>query len=565
MVKSNAKMWESLLKFAIGIVLILLLNVIASKYLFRYDLTEEKRYSITNATENMLGKLDDVVYVDVYLAGDLPAGMKRLKAAIGERLDEFKIYSNNNIQYKFIDPSQATSEKARNEFYRNLAQKGLQARRLFDNVDGKRTEKIIFPGAIITYGEREKVVSFLKGAGGQAAINQSIEGVEYELASGIRSLTNDERKKIGLLKGHEESDSLVLAGLTNVLLEEYNVYNVNLSEKETLEGYDAIIVSKPKKAFSSQDKYKIDQYIMRGGNVLFFLDQLYVDIDSALNQGTFALPIDVNLDDMLFKYGVRINRDLVQDLSSGVVPVIVNMIGDQPDIKNFEWPFFPIINQFSNHPIVKNSDAIYTKFISTIDSVKADGITKTPLLFSSKYSRKLGAPLMVSLNDIRNINKDNFKNNTPFVVAYILEGEFTSLYKNRILPKGISKSSFVPKGKAAKVLVVADGDLIENEFSMKNGRPVEMGYSEFMRKKFANEAFIKNALQYMTDNEGIITARSKEIKMRSLDKIKVQEERFFWQVLNIGLPLLLLLLFGVLKFFIRKRKYSNFTNETDHV
>lgn len=561
MVKSNAKMWESLLKFAIGIVLILLLNVIASKYILRYDLTEEKRYSITDATENMLDKLDDVVYVDVYLAGDLPAGMKRLKAAIRERLDEFKIYSNNNIQYKFIDPSQATSEKARNEFYRNLAQKGLQARRLFDNADGKRTEKIIFPGAIITYGEREKVVSFLKGAGGQAAINQSIEGVEYELASGIRALTNDERKKIGLIKGHGESDSLSLAGLTNVLLEEYNVYNVNVSEKEAIEGYDAIIISKPKKAFSAQEKYKIDQYIMMGGNALFFIDQLYVDIDSALNQGTFALPIDVNLDDMLFKYGVRINRDLVQDLSSGVVPVIVNMIGDQPDIQNFEWPFFPIVNQFSKHPIVKNSDAIYTKFISTIDTVKADGITKTPLLFSGKYSRKLGAPLMVSLNDIRNINKENFKNNTPFPLAYILEGEFSSLYKNRILPIGMSKSSFVKKGKPAKVLVVSDGDLIENEFSMKNGQPVEIGYSEFMRKKFANEAFIKNALQYMTDNEGIIMARSKEIKMRSLDKIKVQEERFFWQVLNIGLPLLLLLLFGVLKYFLRKRKYSNFIND----
>ena len=561
MVKSNAKMWESLLKFAIGIVLILLLNVVASKYIVRYDLTEEKRYSITEATENMLGKLEDVVYVDVYLEGDLPAGMKRLKSAIRERLDEFKIYSNNNIQYKFIDPSQATSEKARNEFYRNLAQKGLQARRLFDNVDGKRTEKIIFPGAIITYGERENVVSFLKGAGGQAAINQSIEGVEYELASGIRALTNSERKKIGLIKGHGESDSLSLAGLTNVLLEAYNVYNVNVSEKEAIEGYDAIIISKPKKTFSAQDKYKIDQYIMRGGNALFFLDQLYVDIDSALNQGTFALPIDVNLDDMLFKYGVRVNRDLVQDLSSGVVPVIVNMIGNQPDIKNFEWPFFPIINQFSKHPIVKNSDAIYTKFISTIDSVKADGIIKTPLLFSGKYSKRLGAPLMVSLNDIRTINKEDFRNNTPFPVAYILEGEFTSLYKNRILPKGISKASFTEKGKPAKVLVVADGDFLENEFSMKNGQPVEMGYSEFMRKKFANEAFIKNALQYMTDNEGIITARSKEIKMRALDKIKVQEERFFWQVLNIALPLLLLLLYGVSKYFLRKRKYSNFKNE----
>ena len=551
-------MWESLLKFGIGIMVLVLLNLLAAKRIVRIDLTEEKRFTISDPTKSMLKNLDDVLYVEVFLDGELPAGMKRLRTAIRERLDEFAVFSDNKIQFRFVDPSQAVSDNARQEFHDNLAKRGLQPIRLFDNEGGKNVAKIIFPGAIITYHEEEKPVLLLRGKGGQSAINQSVEGLEYELATAIRSLTNREKKKIGLIKGHQESDSLMLAGLTSVLSESYHVFNVNLPDKEHLEGYDAVIIAKPKKAFSEADKFKLDQYIMKGGKALFFLDQLYVNEDSALSQGTVALPVDVNLDDQLFKYGVRVNRDLVLDLSSGVMPVIVNMIGDEPEIQNFKWHFYPIINQFGKHPIVKNSDAIYAKFVNTVDTVKADGIVKTPLLFSSRYAKRVNSPARISLAEITQLGQNDFPPQEPLPVAYLLEGSFNSLYANRFLPEGFDQQDFIKKGIPTKVMVVGDGDIIENEFSLKTRQPVELGFSEFMRQKFANEDFIKNALQYMMDDQGLITARNKEIKVRPLDEVKVSQERLFWQVTNLGLPVVLIVVYGLLRYYWRKRRFTRF-------
>lgn len=556
-IKSD-RMWKSLLQFGIGLMLVFLVNQLVSLYIVRVDITEEQRFSISDATKNMLKNLSGNVFVEVYLDGEMPAGMKRLKNAVEERLEEFQIYSDHKINFQFNDPSIAISDQARNEFYTSLARRGLQQINLIDNEDGKNVRKIIFPGAIINYQEREIPVLLLRGKGGQQAINESIENLEYELASNIKSLTQTERKKIGLIKGHQESDSLSLAGLTSVLAEIYNVYNVNLPEKEVLEGYDAVIIAKPKRAFSENDKLKLDQFIMNGGKALFFLDQLYVNEDSALIGGTVAIPIDVNLDDLLFKYGVRINRDLVQDLSSGVMPVIVNMIGNEPEIQNFKWHYFPIINSFGIHPIVKSSDAIYTKFINTIDTVKADGILKTPLLFTSQYSKKINSPVRVALEDINKLGQNDFLNYKPLPVAYLLEGGFTSLYKNRFKPKGSRINDVVEQGISTKVLVVADGDIIENEFSFKTRQPVELGYSEFMQRKFANGDFIKNALQYMLDDEGLILARNKEIKLRPLDEIKVKQEKLFWQVINLGLPILLIVVYGLMRYYWRRRKYSRF-------
>ncbi len=555
---NSGKMLESLLKFGIGFMVIMLVNLLVSNYILRVDLTEEKRFTISEATKSMLRDLDDVIYIEVFLEGELPAGMRRLKTAIRERLDEFRVFSRHKIQFQFIDPSQAISDKARQEFHSNLANRGLQPIRLFDNEGGKNVAKIIFPGAIITYHEQEKPVMLLRGKGGQSAINQSIEGLEYELASAIRTLTSREKKKIGLIKGHGESDSLSLAGLTNVLAESYNVFNVNLPERNRLEGYDAVIIAKPRKPFSEADKFKLDQYIMSGGKALFFLDQLYVNEDSALSHGTFALPVDVNLDDQLFKYGARVNRDLVLDLSSGVMPVIVNMIGDKPEIQNFKWHYYPIINQFGKHPIVKNSDAIYGKFINTIDTVKAAGIVKTPLLFSSRYSKKVSAPARVALEDIVKLGQKDFEQREPFPVAYLLEGSFNSLYRNRFIPKGLGEQDLIEKSVPTKILVVGDGDLIENEFSMKTRQPVELGFSEFMKQKFANEDFIKNSLQYMLDDHGLITARNKEIKIRPLNEVKVSEERLFWQVLNMGLPIVLIIIYGMVRYYWRKRRFTRF-------
>jgi ABC-2 type transport system permease protein len=562
MVNWNSRKLGALLVFANVVVLIILVNMLAGQYFFRIDLTEEKRYSIAEPTKEMLRELEDVVYVEVYLEGDLPSGVKRLQRSIRETLEEFRVYAGRNLQYKFVDPSQAGSTQARNQFYRSLAQKGIQPTNLYDTEDGKRIEKLIFPGAVISFGGRETSVMLLKGKRGVSPdeqLNQSVENVEFELASAIEKLSKLERKRIALIEGHGELDSLEGAGMTSSLLEYYDVFRVDLSEKENLLGYNAIIVAKPRTAFSAQDKYKIDQFIMKGGKALFFIDAMAVDMDSAgMPGGAYAFPYELNLDDMLFKYGARVNKDLVQDMNAGAYPVVTGSFGDQSQIRLLPWPFFPIMNYYGTHPIVKNLDAVYGKFISSIDTVKAEGITKTPLVYTSNYSRDLTMPVRVSLNDMRKDLDPNTFNEGPVPVAYLLEGAFTSIYYNRFLPKNVDSENFTPQGVPSKIMVVADGDFARNDINFENGEPYPLGFDPYMKAEFANRDFLLNALTYMLEEDGIIMAKAKEIKIRPLDKVKVQEGRLKWQIINLVLPVVLLVLYGLGRYYWRKNRYTRF-------
>ncbi len=559
MVKGNNKKWEHLLKFGIAAVGLVLLNVIAGSFFFRIDLTEEKRYTITDATKETLENLEDVVYVEVYLEGSFPSGFKRLQNAVRETLEEFRMYGGGNIQYEFIDPSQAASKEAQNEFYINLAEKGIQPTNLFATEDGKKIEKLIFPGAIISYGGEEAAVMLLKGnqaATPEERLNQSIEGVEYELISAIKKLAKVSTRKIALIKGHGELDSLDVAGMTNSLLEFYEVFHVNLPEKPDLKDYDAIIVAKPDTLFSEADKYKIDQFVMGGGKAMFFIESMRVNMDSAGNEGTLAFPYQLNLEDLLFKYGVRVNNNLIQDLNSGAHPVVTGFMGDQPQIRVLPWPYYPIINHFGEHPIVKNLDAVYTRFVSTIDTVKADGIQKTPVFYTSQYSRILAAPVLVSLNSMRkDVVPENFTKG-PLPVAYLLSGSFTSLYKNRIVPAPFDKSEFIEQGAESKILVVADGDFVRNEINFQNGSPHKLGYDPYMNVTFANEDLLLNAMSYLLEGEGIITARAKEVKIRPLDKLRVENEELKWQLINLVLPVIVIILYGLARYYYRRAKYA---------
>src|SRR6267142_4371 len=305
------------LLLANGIIRARLVNLIASSVFFRIDLTEEGRYTIKAPTKKMLRDLDDQVYIEVFLEGDLNPGFRRFRKSVGETLEEFRIYSNNKVHYTFTDPALARSDKARNEFMAGLASKGVHGMRVIDTKGGERTEKIVFPGALLSYNGFENGVMLLKGSrlavGSQEVLNQSIEGIEFEFANAIQKLTNVNRKRVGLLKGHDELDSLRIAGLNNALLEQYDVFHVDLHRKKSVSNYDVLIVPKPVTPFSEPDKFKLDQYIMSGGKVIFLLDVLDAIMDSASRSNYFAFPIELNLEDQLFKYGVRINRDLVED------------------------------------------------------------------------------------------------------------------------------------------------------------------------------------------------------------------------------------------------------------
>ncbi len=561
MVKLESKKLESILYFLIGIFAIIVINQLSGRLFYRFDLTEEKRYTISDASINILKNLNDVIYVDVYLEGELPAGVKRLQKSIKETLDEFKVYAGVNLQFRFINPSKAKSKKSQQEFYGSLIKKGIQATNLFDNIDGKRTQTLVFPGAIITYGAKEIGVTFLKGnkaSSPQEQLNQSIEGVEYELSSAIKSLTEKKTKRIAILSGHGELDSLELAGLTAELLAKYKVYHINLTKRPNLLSFDAIVLAKPTLPFSEADKYKIDQFIMRGGKAMFLIDALSVNMDSAGNETNLALPFETNLEDMFFKYGFRINKDLILDLNAASYPIVVGNMGDKPQVRLLPWPFYPKVNEFSNHPTVRNIDAVVTKFISTIDTLKAPGINKISLMNTSQYSKVVNSPVSVSVNELKKEMKPEFFNSGPQITAWIYEGKFTSLYKNRFLPAGADKSSFIDAGNPSKILIVSDGDIAKNEINPKTGQPVELGFDPFTELKFANADFLVNIMTYLVEEDGVINTRSKVIKIRPLDSVKLNSHKTTIQLINLILPILIIIIFGIVKYIIRKRKYANF-------
>jgi gliding-associated putative ABC transporter substrate-binding component GldG len=455
---------------------LLLLNFIGQQFFFRLDLTQEKRYTMSDATKTLLGGLKQPATVTVYLAGDFPPGFRRLQQGVRETLTEFQIHGGANLNFIFIDPSAASTEKARNAFYGSLIKKGLQPTNLGATENGKRVEKIIFPWATVAVGGREKNVLLLRG--NQAAppdvrLNQSIEGLEYELASAIRQLTPGARKRIGVVQGHGELSNAEAGDMIGTLQQTYDVYRVNLSQVPDLRALDAVVVAKPTAPYSETEKFKLDQFITQGGRALFFLDALRVDLDSVSRNGAaLATPYELNLEDLLFKYGLRLNPNLLLDLNSGVIPLVTGTEGNKPKVEPLPWQLYPLVNRFSPHPITRNLDAVYLKFASNLDTVKAVGIRKTPLFFSSRYTRVLPAPIPINFNDAR-LEPNAKLYNKPFQpLAYLLEGQFKSLFANRARPGTLQfQPETAASAKPSKIVVVADGDFIRSSWTPKPATP----------------------------------------------------------------------------------------------
>ena len=375
-------LWRDISKLGLGVVALFFLNVLAQNYFFRLDLTEENRYSLSGATKNLLEGLEQDVEVTVYLEGELPPGFQRLQRSVEETLGDFQAYAGSNLRFRFVDPLTTVSAEQRNAFFFTLDSLGIEVTRVFDEENGSRIQRLIVPGAVVRSGGQEAGVMLLKGDKGAAAqnqLNQSIEGVEYELASAIRQVTTQGRKQVAIMRGHGELPSVEMGSLIDALSQTYEVYELFLPQSEEIAPVDAVIIAKPQEAFSREDQYKLDQYLMRGGKALFFLDALQIDMDSLGSQGAFAFPLKTGLDDMLFRYGVRINPTLIQDIESGQYPIVVGNMGDQPQIRLLPWPFFPVVNEYAPHPIVRNLDATYLRFVSTMDTIAAPGVTKIPL------------------------------------------------------------------------------------------------------------------------------------------------------------------------------------------
>jgi len=552
---------HTILQSLIVLLSVWLINQLADRSNVRIDLTEEKRYTISNATKALLKNLDEDVFFEVYLAGDLPPNFKRFSNSIQEMLEQFGEESGDRIQYKFTDPTQAQSTQARNQFFQSLMEKGLQPTNLNFRQEGNNLQKIIFPAALVSQGMQEIPVNLMKGnraSGQEEYLNQAIEGLEYELASAISQLGEGGIKKVGFVTGHGVPEAELLAGFKNAILSKYDLFDVRLEGRKDLLGYDAVVIAKPREKFTEEEKYLLDQYLMRGGSLIFFLDALSVDINSAFDEGgTVAIPYETNLEDLLFKYGVRVNRNFVLDINSGEMPVVRGNIGGQPQIQMLTWPFFPLITNYSKHPSVRNLDAILTRFTSTIDTVKAAGVKKTPLASTTEYSKVLSPPVRVALSDLEDELKPERFNGGVQNIAYLLEGKFTSLYANRIVPRGFTKSAFMDKSDDGKVIVFADGDMIINDFDPESNEPLALGVEGYTKTTYANEQLVLNILDFMVDDSGLIETRSREVKVRPLDRVKVKQDRTMWQLINLTLPIVLILIAGGVKWYLRKRKFAN--------
>ncbi len=546
-------------KLGLIILAVVGVNVLSSWYFVRLDLTEEKRYSISEASKNMVSHLASPLEIEVYLDGsDLPGGFERLKQATRETLDEFKNYAGTNLNYRFFDPNSISNPEQKNAFIDSLISKGIQPTNVFDSKGGRKTETLVFPYALVKYEGKEESVLLLKGnqaLSAQEKLNQSYENLEYAFATAFRKLATVERKKIGLLTEFTKLQPVNFAGLINTLQEYYDLFIVDARTSESFLGLDALILPKPDFPIDDSTKFKIDQYVMYGGKALFFVDGLQVD--SIGLEGTYAQPLKHNLEDLFFKYGIRLNTDMVKDgASAAMVPLVVGNMGDKPNIQPIPYRFFPLINNFGESLITKNLDLVLSKFASTIDTVSGGPAQKIPLLMTTPYTKVLNAPALVTYNDARLETDEQEYNQGIQSIAYLLEGRFNSLYENRILPQDPRAEYFKANSEPTKIIVAADGDLVVNDIDRRNGDPLPLGFDKVSQHTFGNKDFLMNAIDYLVDDNGVITARNKEVRLRPLDAIKSRDERLRFQLINLVIPSLLVLLFGAIKGYLWKRKYS---------
>jgi ABC-2 type transport system permease protein len=564
---------QSFITLALVTVIALIINILANSFTTQVDLTEEKRFSLTEPTKKQLRELNDVVFVRCLLGSKLPAGFKRLQTETRKALENFKNI-NPNIDFKFEDPSVGGSEEERKQQFESFAKDGLVPMRLRLVNDDAKTEQYIFPYCEFNYHNEKVVVKLLENdvpnMNPELALNNSIALLEYKFSNAIQKLQTDRKPNIVFTDGHKELQPEETADLEQSLRAFYNVGRINLDSVAAIpfgnkqSQVDILMIAKPKTGFSEKHKFQIDQYIMQGGKVMWLIDRLNADLAGMMQTGEM-LPNDypLNLEDQLFKYGCRIQPNMVLDLEATKIKLKIGKMADNVQFDDFKWWYFPIVAPSSNHPIVKSLDRVWLQFPSTVETIKTKTeVKKTTLLASSKYSRTQFTPTRLNFEILRYPeDKTKFdKGNQP--LAVMMEGVFPSLYENRVTAEQFAVLQqlglqYAPLSKATKMLVVGDGDIARNDFDASRGAALPLGYDRVVKYKFANKDFLLNAVEYMLDDKGIIEARGKEIKLRLMDSERAKADSTFLASVNILLPLGLVGLFGAFFLWRRRKKYAN--------
>ena len=562
----------------IAVVLVLVFANVISSYIFtRFDLTSEKRYTLSDSTKKMLKELDEQVLFRVYLEGDeLPAEYRRFRNDIKNMLDQFRAYSKN-VEYEFVNPNSFDTDEEKIQFYQTLVKKGIKPIPIATEDDGVQKQQVVYPAMEVSYKGRETAMQLqsntVSGKSADEIINSSIENLEYNFVTAIHRLTRPVQARIGFLMGHNELEKIDIYDIQMSLVEDYKVENVyldrninaltgriqNLSDSSISVNnkYDVLVVPKPLSTFTDMDLYIIDQFVMYGGKVLWLVDALDADLDSLQGkEQTFATRLPTNLDDLLFNYGVRVNPDLIMDYRCRGIP----MMGNDNRMQLVPWYYFPTLVPNSDHPIVRNLDVLKTDFISSIDLIDNE-IKKTVLLTTSDHVHIKNAPVNIQLADARITVNEQLFNRSNLPVAVLLEGQFQSVFRNRLATSFMELSEIGYKSQCEKptqIIVVSDGDIIRNgtKFSEQGMYPLPLGYDKYTDVMFANKTFILNAINYLAGDEAMIDARPRNIAIRRLDVAKVKNQRAFYQFANIFYPVLLVLALAAIVIGVRFIKYK---------
>ena len=577
--KNNNLKHNQLFAFGFVVILIIVVNIIGSLVFTRFDLTSEKRYTLSPATKDILRGLDDYVTFKVYLDGEFPADFKQLRRETKEMLDEFRAYSKY-IEYEFIDPSDCDSEAERREMYRILAEKGLTPTEINMQTNSGTEQIIVWPEAVVSYrNNKELVVELLESQSGKsprATINNSIQNLEYKLVDAIKKITTVRKPSIAFIEGHGELTQREVYDITQTLSKNYNIDRITLDGQVSSltrrsqyqeDGdvsirplYNAIIIAKPTQPFSEKDKFIIDQYVMYGGKVLWLVEPVFATMDSLqYNESTVGISLDLNLDDQLFKYGVKLNKNIVLDLNAAPIAIRTGQVAGRAQIEYFKWYYFPMLTAASKNPIAVNINPVKADFISSMEATTSTpAVRKTPLLRTSNYSKVVGTPAYITMALLKQNPDERMFPQRSQNVAYLLTGNFQSLYTNRIPPEiaDSKEVGFRSESEKTSMIVVADGDIIRNQFNLRSGAPLPLGYDQYTDITYGNKDFILNAISYLIDGEGLIGIRSRELKIRLLDSAKIASQRIEWQIINVVVPTLLVIIFGIVAALVRKHKYA---------
>lgn len=558
-------MVNSLYKYKSTLILgvtLLVINTVGQFIYKRFDLTSDKRYTLSETAINITQSINSPLVIDIFLEGNLPPEIKKLQDETKQLLEEYKNI-NSNINYNFLNPLE--NENTEKDILLALAQEGITPITITRKEKGKQIQEVIIPWAIVSYNNLSVKVPLLNsklGASTEENINNSVQQLEYVFTDAFYKVSVPKQKKIAVLKGNGELEDIYVADLLKTVREKYylapftldSVTEQPIKTLEQLKQFDMILVAKPTIPFSDEEKLVLDQFVINGGKSLWLVEPVSMEMDSLYkNEGqAVATQKDLNLNDFFFKYGIRLNPQLVKDVMCAPISLATGQRGNNTQYAQFPWLFSPISYPAIEHPIVNTIESIKFNFVSPIDTL-ANSIQKTILLQSSIYSTKVGLPKEIALSMVNERPAQSEFNAGALPFGVLLEGSFSSVFKNRVLP--FEYDSFKNEGVPAKMIVISDGDIIKNQLD-KQGAPLELGYDKWTNMTFGNKDFLLNSINYLLDNNGLINIRSKKVLLPILDQEKVYEQYTRTQILTLGLPLALLIVFGIAFYYVRNKKYK---------